>query len=155
MAVSQVTPRGRRYLLIPPCRNEAEFAERTLRSVVRQSVPPARWIIVDDGSSDETPRLLAEYARAYPFIEIVTREDRGRRSVGPGVIESFYAGYARCKPADYDYLCKLDLDLELPEDYFETLIAKMEANSRLGSCSGKPVVRDAAGRLVPEPCGDE
>src|SRR6266850_1026596 len=99
-----------RYLLISPCRNEADYMRQTLDSVIAQSIRPAKWVIVDDGSKDETPKILAEYARAHDWIEIVTRSDRGSRSVGPGVIEAFYAGYATISPDDYDYLCKLDLD---------------------------------------------
>jgi glycosyltransferase involved in cell wall biosynthesis len=146
---------GRRYVLISPCRNEAAFARRTLDSVVNQSVPPALWVIVDDGSSDATPEILAEYAARYGFIRVVRREDRGRRSVGPGVVEAFYAGYETIDPVQFDYLCKLDLDLDLPPRYFELLMQRMEAEPRLGTCSGKPYYLGRGGSLVSEGCGDE
>src|SRR3954470_12312020 len=86
-----VTP-PRRYLLISPCRDEAQYLRRTLDSVAAQSVPPALWVVVDDGSTDDSPKILAEYAAKYPYIRVIRREDRGRRSVGPGVIDAFYAG---------------------------------------------------------------
>jgi poly-beta-1,6-N-acetyl-D-glucosamine synthase len=146
---------GRRYVLITACRDEGAFARRTLDSVVTQSVRPALWVIVDDGSSDATPTILAEYAARFDFIRVVRREDRGRRSVGPGVIEAFYAGYETIDPLDFDYLCKLDLDLDLPPRYFELLMRRMESEPRLGTCSGKPYYRDADGRLSREDCGDE
>jgi poly-beta-1,6-N-acetyl-D-glucosamine synthase len=82
-----------RYLLISPCRNEAQYMRQTLDSVIAQSVRPAKWVIVDDGSTDATPQILAEYREKNSWIEVVTRGDRGRRSVGPGVIEAFYTGY--------------------------------------------------------------
>lgn len=145
----------RKYLLITPCRNEVAFGRRTLDSVIAQTVRPAKWVIVDDGSTDGTSELLAEYAAKHPFIEIVRKPDRGSRSVGPGVIESFYAGYDTIRPRDYDYLCKLDLDLELPAGYFEALMVRMEANPKIGTCSGKPYVEHADGRREPEACGDE
>jgi len=146
---------GRRYCLITPCRDEAQFARRTLDSVVSQSVPPALWVIVDDGSTDQTPQILAEYAAKHDFIRVIRREDRGRRSVGPGVVDAFYAGYETINPDDFDYVCKLDLDLEIPTRYFEILIQRMEANPRIGTCSGKPYYPDARGRLISEACGDE
>jgi poly-beta-1,6-N-acetyl-D-glucosamine synthase len=146
---------GRRYVLISPCRNEAAVARYTLESVAAQTVPPALWVIVDDGSTDATPAILAEYAARLDFIRIVRRENRGRRSVGPGVIEAFYAGYQTIDPADFDYVCKLDLDLELPPRYFELLLRRMEAEPRLGTCSGKPYYRGRDGGLVSEGCGDE
>lgn len=146
---------GRRYLLISPCRNEADFMRQTLDTVIAQSVRPAHWVIVDDGSSDETPRILAEYAARHDWITIVTRIDRGRRAVGPGVIEAFYAGYDTINPEDFDYLCKLDLDLSLPPRYFEILMQRMEAEPRIATCSGKAYVREGNGRLVNERHGDE
>lgn len=143
-----------RYVLISPCRNEAAYARRTLDTVVAQSVCPAKWIIVDDGSTDETPAILAEYQAKNPWIEVVTRRDRGYRAVGPGVVDAFYEGYERIDPADYDYLCKLDLDVELPRRYFEILMLRMQANSRIATCSGKAYIRER-GRLVWEGHGDE
>src|SRR6516162_8631208 len=125
-----------KYLLISPCRDEAGYMRETLDSVIGQSVRPAKWIIVDDGSTDSTPQILAEYRAKHDWIEVVTRSDRGRRSVGPGVIEAFYAGYNIINPDDYDYLCKLDLDLRLPPRYFEILMERMAANPRIATCSG-------------------
>ncbi len=145
---------NRRYLVISPCRNEADFMRQTLDSMVAQSLRPAKWVIVDDGSTDATPQVLAEYAAAHDWISIVTRTDRGRRAVGPGVIEAFYAGYATVNPDDYDYLCKLDLDLRLPARYFELLMERMEANPRIATCSGKAYI-EKDGKLVSERHGDE
>jgi len=146
---------GRRYVLITPCRDEAAFARSTLDSIAAQTVRPALWVIVDDGSTDATPAILAEYAARFDFIRVVRRDDRGRRSVGPGVIEAFYQGYETIDPAQFDYLCKLDLDLEIPPRYFERLMQRMESEPRLGTCSGKLYYRGGGGRLVSEVCGDD
>ncbi len=145
---------GIRYLLVSPCRNEADFMRQTLDSVTSQTLLPTRWVIVDDGSTDETPDILAEYAARYSWIEVVTRKNRGHRAVGPGVIDAFYDGYNTVNPDDYDYLCKLDLDLRLPDAYFELLIQRMEANPRIGTCSGK-AYKEEKGQLISEGMGDE
>ena len=145
---------GRRYALITPCRDEAQYARRTLDSVVTQTVRPAIWVIVDDGSKDETPAILAEYAARYPFIKVIQRADRGDRKLGGGVIDAFYSGYDTIDPADYDYVCKLDLDLDLPQKYFQLLMERMEQNPRLGTASGKPYFMKE-GRAISEMCGDE
>ena len=126
----------------------------TLDSVLAQSVRPEKWVIVDDGSSDATPRILEEYAARHAWIEVVTRRDRGHRSVGPGVIDAFYAGYERVRAEDYDYLCKLDLDLRLPPRYFEGLMRRMEVDPRIATCSGKAYI-ERGGMLVSERHGDE
>jgi glycosyltransferase involved in cell wall biosynthesis len=147
---------GRRYALISPCRDEAKYLRRTLDSVARQSVPPSRWVVVDDGSTDETPEILAEYRAKLAYLTVVRREDRGARKVGPGVVEAFYAGLESIALDDFDYVCKLDVDLDLPERYFETLMVRMEHDPRLGTCSGKPYfVHPRTGRFEPEICGDE
>jgi glycosyltransferase involved in cell wall biosynthesis len=147
--------RARGYLLVSPCRNEAQHMRRTIESVAAQTLPPALWVVVDDGSTDETPAILAEHARRLGFLRVVRRADRGHRSVGPGVIEAFYSGLETVDLDDFEYLCKLDLDLVLPPRYFELLVADMEADPRLGTTSGKPYFHGADGSLVPETISDE
>lgn len=126
----------------------------TLDSVLAQSLRPALWVVVDDGSTDDTPAILQEYAGRHPWIRVVTRRDRGHRSVGPGVIDAFYAGYQTIEPADFEFMCKLDLDLELPPRYFEILMQRMAENPRIATCSGKAYVREDA-TSKPERHGDD
>lgn len=145
---------AQRYVLISPCRNEATYMRQTLDSVIAQSIRPTKWVIVDDGSTDETPQILAEYASRYDWIEIVTRTDRGRRAVGPGVIDAFYSGYESISPDEYNYLCKLDLDLRLPPRYFEILMQRMVMNPRIATCSGKAYIEEGD-LLMNERHGDE
>jgi glycosyltransferase involved in cell wall biosynthesis len=145
---------SRSYLLISPGRNEARYMRQTLDSVIAQSVRPALWVIVDDGSTDETPSILADYAVRHAWIRVVTRADRGARVVGPGVIEAFYAGYETVDPGAFEYLCKLDLDLIVPPTYFEELMRRMEADPRIATCSGKSYIWQD-GEFVSERHGDE
>lgn len=145
---------SRRYCLITPCRDEAKYARRTIESVLKQTVLPARWILVDDGSRDETPAILAEYAAQHPWITVIRRPDRGDRKLGGGVIDAFYTGYDTIRPGEFDFVCKFDLDLDIPPGYFEGLMRRMEAEPRLGTASGKPYM-ELNGRLVAEVCGDE
>lgn len=156
MNLNNVQQPGWRYVLISPCRDEAKFMRKTLDSVIAQSVQPGRWVIVDDGSTDDSPQILEEYASQHDWIEIVRREDRGERSVGPGVIDAFYAGFKTINLSDYDFICKLDLDLVMPETYFQTLIQMMHDNPRLGSISGKTFYIDSqSGEAISEKIGDE
>ena len=152
----------RDYCLISPCRNEARFLRRTLESVTGQSEPPALWVIVDDSSTDGTAEILEEYARRFPYIQVVQRRHTATRRVGPGVVEAFYDGYRRVRDLGFDYICKLDTDLELPPRYFATLLDLMQADPRLGTVSGKPFFpadtnpdADPAGDLISEKIGDE
>ena len=101
----------RRYLVITPCRDEGPYIGRTIESMAAQTVRPVTWVIVDDGSTDQTPQILAEAAARYDFIKVVRRENRGERKVGPGVIEAFYSGFGSVNTADYEFVCKMDADL--------------------------------------------
>ena len=155
MPENKTAPASRDYLIISPCRNEADYMRRTLDSVVAQTERPALWVIVDDGSTDATPDILAEYAARHDWIRVVPKPDRGHRAVGPGVIEAFYAGLDTVALERFPYLCKLDLDLDLPAGYFAGLMDRMEANPRIGTCSGKAYYIDAGGRRISEKIGDE
>ena len=129
---------------------------RTLDSVMAQSIAPALWVVVDDGSTDDTPAILESYRSRMPYLRVVRRADRGGRSVGPGVVDAFYAGLETVELEEFDYVCKLDLDLDLPPRYFELLMQRMAANPRLGTTSGKPYfIARGTPRLVAEVCGDE
>lgn len=145
---------SRRFALITPCRDEAAYLQTTIDSVAAQSVKPALWLIVDDGSTDDTPTILRRAAEQHDFIKVVRRSDRGERAVGPGVIEAFYDGLSRIDLDDYDYICKFDGDLELPSRYFQRLMEHCESDPWLGTVSGKLFLR-YGGRLVEERCGDE
>lgn len=147
---------GRRYALISPCRDEEKYLARTLDSVMRQSVPPALWIVVDDGSTDRTPEILESYKAKIPYLKVVQRDNRGFRKVGGGVVDAFNQGLANLQMDDFDYVCKLDMDLDLPPGYFEGLMRKLERDPEMGTCSGKPYFTDeTSGAKVSEFCGDE
>ena len=146
------------YCLISPARNEAQYIKKTLDSVLAQTVLPKRWIIIDDGSTDDTPRILAEYAAKHDCIEVHTRDDRGRRALGGGVVEVFNIGLELLADDPAEFVCKLDVDLILPPRYFERLLEEMARDERLGSVSGKPyfpVDGHDSGELKSERIGDD
>jgi len=148
------TKRSGDYCLISPARNEAEYIRDTLDSVLAQTVLPKRWIIIDDGSTDDTPRILANYAKKHKFIEVHRREDRGKRALGGGVVEVFNQGMEILGDDPVEFVCKLDVDLILPPRYFERLLEEMAKDERLGSVSGKPYYR-AGDELKSERIGDD
>jgi biofilm PGA synthesis N-glycosyltransferase PgaC len=119
---------------------------------------PKRWIIIDDGSTDSTPQILAAYAEKYSLIEVHSRADRGRRALGGGVVEVFNLGMEYLADDPVGFICKLDVDLILPPRYFELLLGEMARDERLGSVSGKPYFRSgqgAASKLKSERIGDD
>ncbi len=123
------------YVVITPVRNEAEYIETTICSMTQQTIKAAEWIIVNDGSTDETAEIVARYAAEHPWIKLVDREDRGARQRGRGVVEAFYAGYETITQ-DYDVIVKLDGDLSFGPSYFESLLREFAVNPKLGIAGG-------------------
>ncbi len=145
---------SRNVLIISPVRDEAAYLQQTIDSMVAQTVRSLTWLIVDDGSKDETPQIAERAAAEHPWIRLYRRPDRGRRKVGGGVIEAFNDGLSQFNLDDFDYVCKLDGDLRFQPVYFERLIEKFEADPRLGTASGKSFI-EVGDRLVPERTGDD
>lgn len=137
------------YIIISPVRNEAKYLSLTIESVINQSVLPKRWIIIDDGSSDETSAIAEAAAAKCDWIQVIHRADRGCRKPGGGVIDSFYDAYDQIGPRDWQYLVKLDGDLSFTADYFARCLHRFQQDSRLG-IGGGTICRESAGQLVPE-----
>lgn len=119
------------YVLITPARNEAAFIELTLKSVVSQTVPPAKWVIVNDGSTDGTEEIVKKYAAAYPWIDLIQMPERRERSFA-GKAAAVNAGYKRMEGLQYEVIGNLDADVSFEPDYFEFLMARFSENPRLG-----------------------
>lgn len=145
---------SRKYVVITPMRDEEETIERTLRSMLAQRAKPDRWILVNDGSTDGTAEIVERTLAQQPWMELVDRADRGHRALGGGVVRAFEAGLERLSGSDWDFVVKLDADLEFGPDYFENMLRHFEANPRLGMASGKTFLV-SKGRKRIEWCHDE
>jgi biofilm PGA synthesis N-glycosyltransferase PgaC len=119
------------YVIISPARNEAQFIELTLKSVVAQTVKPLKWVIVSDGSTDGTDEIVSRYAAEYPWIELVRMPERRERHFA-GKVYAFNAGYSRVKDLDYAAIASMDADISFEEDYFAFLLEKLAGDSALG-----------------------
>jgi len=119
------------YVLITPARNEADFIELTIRSVIAQTVRPLKWVIVDDASTDRTPEIVASYAAANPWIELVRMPERRERSFA-GKANAVNTGRERLDDLSYGVIGNLDADVSFDPDYFEFLMNKFAENPRLG-----------------------
>jgi glycosyltransferase involved in cell wall biosynthesis len=126
-----------KYVVVTPARNEAEFIGFTIESVVNQSLKPVEWIIVDDGSSDDTFKIASDYASRHSWIRVYHHETRDeQRSGGAKVVRAFNFGYSRLSEKEYDFIVKMDGDIQLPEDYFEAISDEFIKDPKLGICGG-------------------
>src|SRR3954453_24185051 len=104
------------YVLVTPARNEAAFIRKTLDSVVTQTLLPERWVIVDDGSTNQTAEIVESYAMRHPWIELVRRvqdRDRSFASKAHGV----KTGLDRANCLQFEILGNLDADVSFGPDY--------------------------------------
>jgi biofilm PGA synthesis N-glycosyltransferase PgaC len=142
-----------KYSVITPVRDEALYVEKTIESVLSQTILPSQWIIVDDGSSDGTGQILDIRTADIGWIKIIHRENRGARASGSGVMEAFYTGYAELDQDGWDFIVKLDADLSFPPDYFEQCFRFFEIEEKLG-IGGGVVCRSEGGQLKIDSAGD-
>jgi len=119
------------YVLITPCRNEARFIEETLKSVVAQTILPLKWVIVNDGSTDSTPDIVAKYSAQHSWIELVNRPARKDRNFAAKV-HAFNEGLQRVQDLSFKLIGNLDADISFGSDLFELLISKFKENPALG-----------------------
>lgn len=125
-----------KYSIISPVRDEEQYLEHTIKSVARQTVKPTTWVIVNDGSTDGTGRIIDSYAKQYRWIRASHRKDRGFRKAGGGVIDAFYAGYESVENEQWDFIVKLDGDLSFESTYFEECLQRFDRDSKLGIGGG-------------------
>src|SRR6266436_1678112 len=119
------------YVLITPARNEAEYIELTIKSVVAQTARPLKWVIVSDGSTDGTASIVRKYAAVHAWIELVQMPERSERHFA-GKAHAVSTGHEHLAGLQYDVVGNLDADVSFDQEYFEFLMKRFSENSRLG-----------------------
>jgi glycosyltransferase involved in cell wall biosynthesis len=119
------------YVLITPARDEERFITKTLDSIVAQTLLPERWIIVDDGSTDNTSEIVENYAKRYPWIELVRRPERLDRNFA-GKAYSATGGLQRLQSLQFEVMGNIDADVSFEPDYMDFLMEKFSEDPRLG-----------------------
>lgn len=130
-----------KYVLITPARNEGAFIKKTLDSMLVQTVRPERWVIVDDGSTDNTAEIVVPFAEQVSWIELLQREQRADRNFA-GKVYAFKAGLERVQSIDFDIIGNLDADISFDSNYLEFLIRKFDEDPKLG-VAGTPFTENS------------
>ena len=138
-----------RYVIITPVRDEEKYVAATIESVAGQTIQPAEWVIVNDGSTDKTGQIIDQYASRFPWLHAVHRSNRGFRKSGGGVVEAVYEGIDALQSDDWDFIVKLDGDLTFAPDYFEKCFEHFSAQPRLGIGGGE-IYHEVDGKLCVE-----
>jgi glycosyltransferase involved in cell wall biosynthesis len=105
--------------------------EKTIQSMVGQTVRPIRWVIVNDGSTDETAEIARRYASVYEWIDVIDMPEHRDRSFAAKA-RCFAAGYARVRTIDHDIVGNVDADVSFGKDHLEFLLQRFAADPGLG-----------------------
>ena len=124
-----------RYVLISACRNEKNYIDALIDTVSNQTVKPMRWVIVDDGSVDETYERAKAKRNGLNFIRLVKRPLSQKRSFASRVYALQY-GYDLIKGLNFEYIGFLDADIRFQENYYERLIEYFHFDKKLGLAGG-------------------
>jgi biofilm PGA synthesis N-glycosyltransferase PgaC len=124
------------YAIVTPAYNEAAQIARTIESVAQQTIRPARWIVVDDGSTDNTADIVDSYGVTYPFIQCLRRKRGQEDAYFSSNVHAIMDGVRHIQGLAYEFLAVLDADILLPPDYYEKIFAQFQADPTLGVASG-------------------
>lgn len=133
-------PAQMRYVLVTPARNEGAFIAKTIQSVIMQTLIPLRWVIVEDGSTDDTAAIVRPYADRFDWIELLRRPVRKERSFA-GKVAAFNAGWEQIRSLEFEVIGNLDADLSFGPDYLEFLMQQFAHDGELG-VAGTPFMQD-------------
>ncbi|MDG6219072.1 MAG: glycosyltransferase family 2 protein [Candidatus Thermoplasmatota archaeon] len=131
----------RRYILVTPCKNEEASLPKLAESIVNQTLLPELWVIVDDGSTDQTSNIITNLSSKYEWIHCLKLNEKPR-DLGIHISYVYRSGfeyafdYCDKKSIVYSYIGVVDADINFEENYFQLLIHEFENNSHLGICSG-------------------
>ena len=144
--------KSKRYVIITPVRDEARYIEETVKSVAQQTIVPAQWVIVDDGSTDSTGEIVNQLSKQWPWITLLHRDNRGYRDADIGAIGAFVEGCRFLHSADWEFLVNLDADLTLQPDYFEKCFEEFDKDPSLGIGGGSLYHFNGSGAIKTEAC---
>ena len=123
------------YYIVIPAHNEEAFIALTLNSLISQTILPKKVVVVNDNSTDKTAEIVLAFAKENPFITLVTKTSQAIHLPGSKVIQAFHKGYETLDE-NYDVIVKLDADLILPNNYFETILNIFEKDATIGMAGG-------------------
>lgn len=126
----------KKYIIITSAYNEEQHIEQTIKSVIKQTILPAEWIIVNDGSTDKTESIIKKYANKYEFIKLLNKKN-DYLEFGSHVAVNFNIGLNNLSVKDWEYIAQLDADISIDRsDFYEFQINEFKKNKNLGSTSG-------------------
>jgi glycosyltransferase involved in cell wall biosynthesis len=147
------------YVLVTPARDESDVMADLVHTVRAQELRPRLWLILDDGSQDDTPRKLDEVAQREPWIHVVRGTVASRRHEPSRYAAVLGAAFRRAteiaegEGIQYDYVANLDADVRCPPELLAELVSRSDRDRMVGiaSCAMTEVDEEGQARPAPSP----
>lgn len=124
-----------KYVVITPAHNEEAFIEKTINSMVAQTVRPAKWVIVNDGSKDQTGHIAEDWAKRHDFIRVVNLDRDQERNFACKAL-AFAAGFKEIQSLAFDFIGNVDADMSFEPEYFQNILKEFVSDPKLGISGG-------------------
>lgn len=124
-----------KYILVTAAKNEESYIEMTILSVLKQSILPEEWVIVSDGSTDDTEKIVNKYSSKYEFINLIAVKEAENRNFA-GKVSAIKLAVKSLQSTDYDFIGNLDADISFGPNFYELMMQKFQDNEALGVCGG-------------------
>lgn len=142
-----------KYIIITPCKNEEENLQNLIQSIIKQSITPELWTIIDDGSNDRTPEIIKEIKSEYEWIKSISLKGSQRDLTihVSNVIKTgldFAQNFCKENNINYDFIMFLDSDMYMQDnDFLKKLLTGFEEDDKLGIASGNIQYMDVFSKL--------
>jgi len=136
------------HVIITPVKNEQEYLQRTISSIIKQTITPSEWIIIDDNSTDGSGEIIMKFQKEFSFIKYISLGASNKRKRGREIAMLFIEGYNNLSNDNWEYISKIDADMIIPEDYFEKLFSEFERDSNIGILGGTCYVESSKGQHI-------
>ena len=127
-----------RVSVVIPAFNQARFLPAAIDSALAQTYRDREIIVVDDGSTDETPDVARRYGDALRYVRQANKGLAGARNTG-------------IERARGEFVALLDSDDVWLPGFLEHMMAVAEAQPRAAVYFGAWRYIDASGNPLPEP----
>ncbi|MCU0405872.1 MAG: glycosyltransferase family 2 protein, partial [Ignavibacteriaceae bacterium] len=131
-----------KYVLITAAKNEELYIEKTILSILNQTIIPEKWVIVSDGSTDRTNNIVEQYCNKYIFIDFIALSPNKERNFGSKV-NALNKALKKLEGMEFDFIGNLDADVTLDKSYYEKVFRKFQSNPKLGIAGG--IILDCVG----------
>jgi biofilm PGA synthesis N-glycosyltransferase PgaC len=124
-----------KYAVVTPARDEAGGLMQLAVSLAAQTVPPVEWVIVENGSVDETLAIASRLQAEHDWIRVLVTPAGPPQTRGTNVVHALQAGFESLRSVP-DVAAVVDADVTFGTGHFERILAAFAADPRLGMTGG-------------------